>query len=128
MMVEEITAKLMRAGYQVKALHRMRRGDRQSDSDYPAGEAGRGGFGGSVLARVTTFRRLFFAEQRRPAQTLALLAFFWCRSRWACGFALRCPTSWPPTSPLKRLFSLTAGWSEWAMLGGAVLSGGRLPP
>jgi two-component system LytT family sensor kinase len=30
----------------------------------------------SVLARVTTFRRLFFAEQRRPQQTLALLAFF----------------------------------------------------
>ena len=30
----------------------------------------------SVLARVSTFRRLFFAEQRRPRQTLALLAFF----------------------------------------------------
>jgi uncharacterized protein (DUF3084 family) len=26
----------------------------------------------SVLARVTTFRRLFFAEQRTPRQTLAL--------------------------------------------------------
>jgi two-component system, LytTR family, sensor kinase len=30
----------------------------------------------SVLARVTTFRRLFFAEKRTPRQTLALLAFF----------------------------------------------------
>ena len=30
----------------------------------------------SVLARVGTFRRLFFAEQRTPRQTLALLAFF----------------------------------------------------
>jgi two-component system LytT family sensor kinase len=30
----------------------------------------------SVLARASTFRRLFFAERRRPRQTLALLAFF----------------------------------------------------
>ena len=30
----------------------------------------------SVLARAATFRRLFFAEERRPEQTLALLAFF----------------------------------------------------
>ena len=30
----------------------------------------------SVLARASTFRRLFFAENRRPRQTLALLAFF----------------------------------------------------
>jgi two-component system, LytTR family, sensor kinase len=30
----------------------------------------------SILARASTFRRLFFAERRRPAQTLALLAFF----------------------------------------------------
>jgi len=30
----------------------------------------------SVLARAATFRRLFFAEKRRPEQTLALLAFF----------------------------------------------------
>ena len=30
----------------------------------------------SVLARGSTFRRLFFAENRRPRQTLALLAFF----------------------------------------------------
>src|ERR1035438_8063274 len=29
----------------------------------------------SVLARVTTFRRLFFAEKRSSRQTLALLAF-----------------------------------------------------
>src|ERR1700683_2784897 len=30
----------------------------------------------SILARASSFRRLFFAEQRRPRQTLALLAFF----------------------------------------------------
>src|ERR1700744_2805755 len=30
----------------------------------------------SVLARASSFRRLFFAENRRPRQTLALLAFF----------------------------------------------------
>ena len=30
----------------------------------------------SILARVSTFRRLFFAEKRRPAQTSRLLAFF----------------------------------------------------
>ena len=30
----------------------------------------------SVLARVSTFRRLFFADQRSSRQTLALLAFF----------------------------------------------------
>src|SRR5580692_9221739 len=30
----------------------------------------------SILARSGSFRRLFFAERRRPRQTLALLAFF----------------------------------------------------
>ena len=30
----------------------------------------------SVLARVSTFRRLFFADQRSPRQTLTLLVFF----------------------------------------------------
>src|SRR5450631_2653912 len=30
----------------------------------------------SVLARASSFRRLFFAENRKPRQTLALLAFF----------------------------------------------------
>jgi two-component system LytT family sensor kinase len=30
----------------------------------------------SILARAGSFRRLFFAERRRPRQTLALLAFF----------------------------------------------------
>ena len=30
----------------------------------------------SVLARAATFRRLFFAEKRRPEQTIGLLAFF----------------------------------------------------
>ena len=30
----------------------------------------------SILARASSFRRLFFAERRRPSQTLTLLAFF----------------------------------------------------
>ena len=30
----------------------------------------------SILARVVTFRRLFFAERRTARQTIALLAFF----------------------------------------------------
>jgi len=50
-------------------------GDRQPDLDYVAGEAGGFASVASVLARVTTFRRLIFAEKRTWSQTLALLAF-----------------------------------------------------
>jgi two-component system LytT family sensor kinase len=78
----------------------------------------------SVLARVTTFRRFFFAEQRRPAQTLALLAFFlapltlgvWLRF-WVPNF-LAADISFETII----LLGLLVG-PEWAMLGGAVLSG-----
>ncbi len=77
----------------------------------------------SVLARVTTFRRLFFAEQRRPRQTLALLAFFlvpltlgvWVRI--AVPNFLAADTSFA----IVILLGLLLG-PGWAMLGGIVLS------
>ncbi len=75
----------------------------------------------SVLARVTTFRRLFFADQRRPGQTLALLAFFlvpltigvWLRF-WVPNF-LAADISFETVI----LLGLLIG-PGWAMLGGAV--------
>ena len=77
----------------------------------------------SVLARVTTFRRLFFAEQRRRRQTLALLAFFlvpltlgvWIRI--AVSNFLAADISFE----MVVLIGLLIG-PEWAMLGGAVLA------
>jgi len=77
----------------------------------------------SVLARVTTFRRLFFAEQRRSRQTLALLAFFlvpltlgvWVRI--AVPNFLAADISFEATI----LMGLLIG-PGWAMLGGMVLS------
>ena len=77
----------------------------------------------SVLARVTTFRRLFFAERRSPGQTLGLLAFFlapltlgvWIRT--SVSNFLAADISFEATI----LLGLLIGpW--WAMLGGAVLS------
>jgi two-component system, LytTR family, sensor kinase len=78
----------------------------------------------SILARGSTFRRLFFAEKRRPAQTRALLAFFlvpltlgvWVRSR-VPNF-LAADISFETVI----LLGLLIG-PGWAMLGGAVLSG-----
>jgi two-component system LytT family sensor kinase len=77
----------------------------------------------SVLARASSFRRLFFAEHRRPSQTLALLAFFlvpltlgvWVRT--AVPNFLAADISFE-TVILLGLF-LGPGW---AMLGGVVLS------
>ncbi len=77
----------------------------------------------SVLARASSFRRLFFAEHRRPGQTLALLAFFlvpltlgvWVRT--AVPNFLAADISFE-TVILLGLF-LGPGW---AMLGGLVLS------
>jgi two-component system LytT family sensor kinase len=78
----------------------------------------------SILARVVTFRRLFFAERRTPRQTLALLAFFlvpltlgvWLRF-WVSNF-LAADISFETVILLGLLLGPT-----WAMLGGAVLSG-----
>jgi two-component system LytT family sensor kinase len=77
----------------------------------------------SVLARGSTFRRLFFAEQRTPRQTLALLAFFvvpltlgvWIRF-WVPNF-LAADISFETVI----LLGLLLG-PGWAMLGGVVLS------
>jgi two-component system LytT family sensor kinase len=77
----------------------------------------------SVLARVVTFRRLFFAERRSPRETLALLAFFlapltlgvWMRF-WVPNF-LAADISFATVI----LLGLLVG-PGWAMLGGVVLS------
>ncbi len=78
----------------------------------------------SILARVVTFRRLFFAEHRTSRQTLALLAFFvvpltlgvWVRF-WVPNF-LAADISFETVV----LLGLLLG-PGWAMLGGVVLSG-----
>src|ERR1700735_1101335 len=77
----------------------------------------------SVLARVVTFRRLFFAERRTGRQTLALLAFFlvpltlgvWVRF-WVPNF-LAADISFETII----LLGLLIG-PRWALLGGIVLS------
>jgi two-component system LytT family sensor kinase len=78
----------------------------------------------SVLARVTTFRRLFFAEQRRPAQTLALLAFFLVPLTLGVWIRITVPNFLAADISFETiiLLGLLVG-PEWAMLGGAVLSG-----
>jgi two-component system LytT family sensor kinase len=78
----------------------------------------------SILARVVTFRRLFFAERRTPRQTLALLAFFlvpltlgvWVRF-WVPNFSAA-----DISFETVILLGLLLG-PQWAMLGGVVLSG-----
>jgi two-component system LytT family sensor kinase len=77
----------------------------------------------SILARVVTFRRLFFAERRTARQTVALLAFFlvpltlgvWVRF-WVGNF-LAADISFAAVV----LLGLLLG-PRWAMLGGVVLS------
>jgi len=77
----------------------------------------------SVLARVTTFRRLFFAERRTHGQTAALLAFIlvpltlgvWVRT--TVPNFLAADISFETTI----LLGLLVG-PGWAMLGGVVLS------
>jgi two-component system, LytTR family, sensor kinase len=77
----------------------------------------------SILARASTFRRLFFAERRSPAQTLGLLAFFlipltlgvWVRL--VVSNFLAADVSFEVVI----LLGLLIG-PGWAMLSGAVLS------
>jgi two-component system LytT family sensor kinase len=77
----------------------------------------------SILARASSFRRLFFAEHRRPGQTLALLAFFlvpltigvWLR--FLVPNFLAADISFEATI----LLGLLVG-PYWAMLSGVVLS------
>ena len=77
----------------------------------------------SVLARVVTFRRLFFAERRSRRETLALLAFFLvpltlgvCIRFWVPNF-LAADISFATVI----LLGLLVG-PGWAVLGGVVLS------
>ena len=77
----------------------------------------------SVLARVTTFRRLFFAEQRRPRQTLALLAFFLVPLTLGVWVRIAVPNFLAADISFETvvLLGLLLG-PEWAMLGGAALA------
>jgi len=77
----------------------------------------------SVLARVTTFRRLFFAEKRGTAQTLALLAFFLVPLTIGVWLRFRVPNFLAADVSFETviLLGLLIG-PGWAMLSGAVLS------
>jgi two-component system LytT family sensor kinase len=77
----------------------------------------------SILARGSTFRRLFFAEQRRPRQTLALLAFFLVPLTLGVWIRLAVPNFLAADISFETviLLGLLVG-PGWAMLGGAVLS------
>ena len=77
----------------------------------------------SVLARVSTFRRLFFAEHRRPGQTLALLAFFIIPLTLGVWLRTFVPNFLAADISFETiiLLGLLVG-PRWAMLGGIVLS------
>ncbi len=77
----------------------------------------------SVLARVTTFRRLFFAEKRTPRQTLTLLAFFLAPLTLGVWVRLAVPNFLAADISFETviLLGLLIG-PGWAMLSGAVLS------
>jgi two-component system LytT family sensor kinase len=77
----------------------------------------------SILARGSTFRRLFFADQRRPRQTLALLAFFLVPLTLGVWIRLVVPNFQAADISFETviLLGLLLG-PGWAMLGGAVLS------
>ncbi len=77
----------------------------------------------SVLARVTTFRRLFFAEKRSPRQTLALLAFILVPLTMGVWLRFRVPNFLAADISFETviLLGLLIG-PAWAMLGGVVLS------
>jgi two-component system, LytTR family, sensor kinase len=77
----------------------------------------------SILARASSFRRLFFAEQRRPRQTLALLAFFLVPLTLGVWIRLATPNFLAADISFETviLLGLLIG-PGWAMLSGAVLS------
>ena len=83
----------------------------------------------SVLARASTFRRLFFAEHRRPRQTLALLAFFLVPLTLGVWIRISVPNFLAADISFETiiLLGLLVG-PRWAMLGGVILSApGDLP-
>ncbi|HZB87930.1 MAG TPA: histidine kinase [Terracidiphilus sp.] len=77
----------------------------------------------SVLARASTFRRLFFAEHRRPRQTLALLAFFLVPLTLGVWIRTTVPNFLAADISFETviLLGLLVG-PGWAMLGGVVLA------
>lgn len=77
----------------------------------------------SILARAASFRRLFFAEQRRPMQTMALLAFFLVPLTLGVWIRIVVPNFLAADISYEAivLLGLLIGPS-WAMLGGIVLS------
>jgi len=77
----------------------------------------------SVLARASTFRRLLFAEHRRPRQTLALLAFFLVPLTLGVYFRFIVPNFKAADISFEAviLLGLLVG-PGWAMFSGAVLS------
>jgi two-component system LytT family sensor kinase len=77
----------------------------------------------SILARAASFRRLFFAEKRRPAQTLALLAFFLVPLTLGVWVRLVVPNFLAADISFETvvLLGLLIG-PGWAVLGGVVLS------
>jgi two-component system, LytTR family, sensor kinase len=77
----------------------------------------------SVLARATTFRRLLFAEKRRPRQTLALLAFFLAPLTLGVWFRILVPSFVAGDISFEAivLLGLLVG-PYWAALSGVVLS------
>jgi two-component system LytT family sensor kinase len=77
----------------------------------------------SILARSSGFRRLLFAETRRPAQTLALLAFFLVPLTLGVWVRLVVPNFLAADISFETviLLGLLIG-PGWAMLSGGVLS------
>src|SRR5215469_10584728 len=77
----------------------------------------------SVLARASTFRRLFFAENRRRRQTLALLAFFLVPLTLGVWIRTAVPNFLAADISFETiiLLGLLIG-TPWAVLGGLVLS------
>ncbi|MGA9583934.1 MAG: histidine kinase [Terracidiphilus sp.] len=77
----------------------------------------------SVLARGSTFRRLFFADHRRPEQTLGLLAFFLVPLTLGVWIRTAVPNFLAADISFETiiLLGLLVG-PRWAMLGGAILS------
>src|SRR5580658_8163088 len=77
----------------------------------------------SILARASSFRRLFFAERRRPRQTLALLAFFLVPLTLGVWVRLAVPNFLAADISFETivLLGLLIG-PGWATLGGLVLA------
>jgi two-component system LytT family sensor kinase len=77
----------------------------------------------SALARASTFRRLFFADHRRPEQTLGLLAFFLVPLTLGVWIRFSVPNFLAADISFETiiLLGLLVG-PRWAMLGGIILS------